>query len=107
MGVITNYVAPAKTNPYKADIDALINAGEGAAYELAGETVAAEGKRGSIATERVKFQTAARDAGYTAKVVESEEREDGTTRLVFVLTDKRSRTAKPKGDDAEAKPKGK
>lgn len=100
MGVITGYEVPATANPYKGDIDALINAGEGAAYELVKPTKAPEGKRGSIATERVKFQNAARDAGYTAKVTENDEHDDGTTRLVFVLVPKRERVVKPKGETA-------
>ena len=99
MGVITNYTAPAPVNPYRKDVDALIDAGEGAAYELIGKTVPEEGKRGSIATERVKFQNAAREAGYTAKVAEDEDREDGMTRLVFILVPKRER--KVKTDKAE------
>lgn len=104
MGVITGYQAPAPVNPYKGDIDQLIDAGEGAAYELIAPTKPAEGKRGSVATERVKFQNAARDAGHTARVVEDTEREDGTTRLVFILTAKRERVTKPKADTADAKP---
>lgn len=102
MGVITGYQAPTKANPYKADVDALVEAGEGAAFELIAPTKPAEGKRGSVATERVKFQNAARDAGHTARVVEDEEREDGTTRLVFLLTAKRSRTVKPAEAEAPA-----
>lgn len=107
MGLIQNYTKPAAVNPYKDDIDALIDAGEGAAYELIAPTKAVEGKRGSIATERVKFQNAARDAGYTAVVTEdsdrpgSEAREDGNTRLVFILTAKRDRVVKPKTEDAK------
>ena len=110
MAILTNYTAPAPVNRYAKDVDALIDAGEGAAYEMVHPTVAAEGKRGSIATERVTFQNAARDAGYTARVVENDEREDGTTRLVFILADKRTRTVKAKDaqPEAEAKaPKGK
>lgn len=98
MAILTNYSIPAPVNPYAKDVDALIDAGEGAAYELVAPTKPAEGKRGSVATERVKFQNAARDAGYTARVVEDEDREDGTTRLVFILTDKRERNVKPKAD---------
>lgn len=106
MGIMTGYQKPAPANPYKKDIDAMIDAGEGAAYELIAPTKAAEGKRGSVATERVKFQNAARDAGYTAVVTEDsdrpgqEPREDGNTRLVFILTDKRERTVKEKNADA-------
>lgn len=115
MGIITGYSKPAPVNPYKGDIDAMVDAGEGAAYELIAPTKAVEGQRGSVATERVKFQNAARDAGYTAVVVEDSDRagqaprEDGNTRLVFILTDKRERTVKEKAADAakadaEAKP---
>lgn len=114
MGIITGYQKPAPVNAYKGDIDAMIDAGEDAAYELIAPTKAVEGQRGSIATERVKFQNAARDAGYTAVVTEdsdrpgSEPREDGNTRLVFQLTEKRTRTTREKNIDAtEAEVKGK
>lgn len=108
MGLIQNYTKPSAANPYKADIDAMIDAGEGTAYELIAPTKAVEGKRGAIATERVKFQNAARDAGYTAVVTEdsdrpgAEAREDGNTRLVFVLTPKRERNTQPKTEDTKA-----
>lgn len=111
MGLITGYTKPAPVNPYKGDIAAMIEAGPNAAYELIAPSKAVEGKRGSVATERVKFQNAARDAGHTAIVVEDsdragqEPREDGNTRLVFILTDKRERTVTEKNADAaEAKP---
>lgn len=96
MGIIKNYVAPAKAAPYQAEIDALIDAGEGAAFELSANTQPAPGTRGSIATEKVKFQTTARAAGVTAKVAESEDMPDGTTRVVFVLVPKRAHVRKPK-----------
>lgn len=104
MAILTNYTVPAPVNPYAKDVDALIDAGQGAAYELTAPTKPAEGKRGSVATERVKFQNAAREAGYTARVTEDDEREDGTTRLVFILTEKRERVVKSKAENADAKP---
>jgi len=102
MGVIQNYTAPAPVNPYAKDVDALIDAGEGAAYELIATDK--EGKRGSAANERVKFQNAAREAGYTAKVTENETFEDGSLRFVFILVPKRSRTVKPKDEAKAEKP---
>lgn len=110
MGLIQKYTKPAPVNPYKDDIDEMIDAGPGVAYELIAPTKAVEGKRGSIATERVKFQNAARDAGYTAIVVEDSDRAteanyevEGQTRLVFILTDKRTRTVATPVEDKPAK----
>ncbi len=108
MAIITGYKAPAPVNPFAKDIADLIDAGEGAAYELIGNTEKTEGVRGTIASQRANFQTAAREAGYSAKMTENDVREDGTTRLVFILVPKRTRKAKPSSDSAVAdKGKGK
>lgn len=105
MGIITGYKAPERVNPFAKDIDAMIDAGEGAAYELIANTEKVEGQRGTIASQRARFQDAARDAGYSAKVTESEDREDGTTRVVFILGPKRERKASTKPENApEGKP---
>lgn len=101
MAIIKNYERPVPVNPFAADIDALIDAGDGAAYELIAQTEKTEGVRGTITSQRARFQDAAREAGYSARVMEKEEREDGTTRLVFVLADRRTRT--PKGAPADEK----
>lgn len=100
MGIITNYERPKAENKYKADVDALIDAGEGAAFELIAPTKSVEGKRGAISTEHVRFQEAARDAGYTARQTESEDREDGTTRRVYVLRDKSGHTRQDASGEA-------
>lgn len=100
MGVIKNYTAPAKPNRYAADVAELVEAGEGSAYELVAATEKG-GAGNSITTEHVKFQAAARDAGFTARVSERDNREDGTTRLVFVLTEKRERTIAEDGTEVE------
>lgn len=93
MGLIQKYVRPKAVNKYAEDVKALAAAGEDAAFDIIAPTKAAEGSRGSIATEHAKFQEAARDAGFTARQVESVDNEDGTTRRVYILTDKRSHTA--------------
>lgn len=105
MAIIQNYERPTAVNPFKADVDALIDAGENAAYELIGQTEKTEGVRGTIASRRARFQDAAREAGYSARVVESEDREDGTTRLVLVLAPKRTHKRKADADKSAAKGK--
>lgn len=107
MAILTNYVAPKAANPFAGAVKELAEAGEGAAFELVAQTEKTEGVRGTIVSQRARFQDAAREAGYSARVTENDAREDGTTRLVFVLGDKRVRTVKPKGVDAPEKPKGK
>lgn len=77
MALIPKYEAPVKENPYLNDIDTLIDAGEGAAWEFKGTD-----------NERLKFQAAARHKGYTARVMEKPDEklakgEKG--RFVFVL----------------------
>lgn len=89
MGVIKKYEAPAKTEAYAGDVAELIAAGDGAAFELVTPTERVEGKRGGSAeAERAKFQAAARKAGYTARIMETEPVGDDT-RFVFVLTERR------------------
>lgn len=100
MGILTNYQRPTAPNRYADDIAALAKAGEDAAYELIAPTKAAEGVRGSISTEHAAFQEAAREAEFTARQVESEDREDGTTRRVYVLTAKRGHTRRDKSAEA-------
>lgn len=95
MSIITNYVAPKAVNPFAKVVDELAAAGEGAAFELVAQTEKTEGIKGTIVSQRARFQDAAREAGYSARVTENESREDGTTRLVFVLGEKRTRKAKP------------
>lgn len=91
MTIITDYVAPGPSNPYAGVVAQLAEAGEGAAYVLEHPTEGVRGETTSAMTERVKFQKAAREAGYTAKLTEHETFEDGYTRYVFVLVEKRSR----------------
>lgn len=92
MGLRQNYTKPKAANRYKDAIDQLIKAGKGAAWDITAPTKAVEGTRGSIATEKVLFQEAARDAGYTARETERTEA-DGQTTLVFMLTEKVERQA--------------
>ena len=85
MALIKNYVAPTKALPYDDEVLELKNAGPDAAYAISAPTVAIDGDRGSIVTERAKFQRAARNAGFTARVV-STESADGVTVVTFVAT---------------------
>lgn len=107
MAILKNYVAPKAVNPFASVVDELIDAGEGAAFEHIAHTERTEGVTGTAATDRKRFQDAARDSGYSARIVENDEREDGTTRLVFILTAKRTRTVKPVEDTPEGEGKGK
>lgn len=106
MTLIKDYTPPAKgnANAYDADIKTLIEAGEGAAWAL-GPIAGVHKEDGNLweypVTEKVKFQAAAREAGYTAKV--TEERVDDkahTVTWVFVLTDKRTRKTSEKVEGA-------
>lgn len=106
MAILTNYEAPKAVNPFAKDIEALAEAGEGAAYELIAQTEKTEGVRGTIKSKRAQFQDAAREAGHSARVVENDEREDGTTRLVFILGPKRTRSPKATVDSGEISAKG-
>lgn len=94
MGIIKDYQAPVKVNPYAADVAELVKLGDGAAYELIAPTAQAEaGKRGrTFSGEKAKFQDAVREAGKSARIAELDEREDGNTRGVFVIGPKRNRT---------------
>ena len=93
MGIIKDYKAPVKVNPYAGDVAELVKIGDGAAYELIAPTSQAEeGKRGRTFTgEKAKFQDAVREAGRSARIAEVEDREDGNTRGVFVIGPKRER----------------
>lgn len=102
MAILTNYKAPSAVNPFAKTIDEMVDAGEGAAFELIANTEKTEGVRGTIASQRARFQDAARDAGYSAKTTENDEREDGTTRLVFVLVPRRTRKPNTVKPDAKA-----
>lgn len=95
MGILADYKAPEKVNPYAADVAELVKLGIGTGYEIVAPTEQTEeGKRGrTIAGEKAKFQDAVRAAGHSARITEREDREDGLTRLVFVLGAKRERTA--------------
>lgn len=97
MGILKDYVAPVKVNPYAADVAELVKLGNGSAYEIVAPTTQTEeGKRGKTFTgEKAKFQDAVRDAGHSARIAELDEREDGNTRGVFILGPKRVRTVKP------------
>lgn len=94
MAILTNYVAPKAVNPFAKTIDELVDAGDGAAFELIAQTEKTEGVTGTITSQKARFQDAAREAGYSARAVENEARLDGTTRVVFILAGKRTRTAK-------------
>lgn len=107
MGVITNYTPATPKNRYADAVAELIAAGNGAAYEMIAATEKGDTKGAVpfIDTEVVAFQTAAREAGYTAVQDRAarEVREDGTTRVVFTLTTLRER----KTGDAESAPEPK
>lgn len=102
MGILTNYTPAKPKNRYADEVQALINAGEGAAYELIANTKPGEVK-GSVPfidSEIVAFQTAAREAGFTAVQDRAarQEREDGTTRTVFTLGPLREVKPREKSD---------
>lgn len=93
MAIIKNYVAPKSVNPFAGVIDELIDAGEGAAYQHTAPTE--KGEKGSdIATDKRNIQNAAREAGYSARVVESDDDGKGTSRIVVILAPKRVRRSK-------------
>jgi hypothetical protein len=80
MSNIIDFQEPVKVNPYKADVEALIAAGEGKAGELIVPTDQAS-------KARVTYAKAANDADKTARlrITEVDEKK-GTTRFVFTLT---------------------
>lgn len=94
MAVIKSYQKPTKANPFVGAVTELIEAGEGAADEQHLKT------RG----ESVTYQSAARAAGFTARIVEKDpevEGETGPFRYVFILAPLRER--KP-AEDAKVEP---
>lgn len=93
MAIIKKYEKPTPANPYKDAVTELANAGKDAAYELIVSTEKNETQRGSAAGEKAKFQNAAREQGFSARVTETEAREDGNTRYVFVLTERSARAS--------------
>jgi hypothetical protein len=93
---IIDFEEPVKVNPYAADVQALIEAGEG----KAGEVITKAGEENKA---RVLFAKAANEAGKTARLRVSEPGKDkGTTRLVFTLTEKhKARRGKAEADQTE------
>lgn len=89
MGIIANVELPKKQTPYAEEVAELIKAGEGAGYELITPTEKSEDNKRAALTVRALFQTAAREAGYSARVVVQDEQDDGNTRFVFMLAPKR------------------
>lgn len=103
MAILTGFTVPAKENPFAADVAELAAAGDDAAFELIAQTEKTEGVTGTISSKRAQFQDAAREAGFSARVVPTatEVREDGTTRIVLVLNARRTRA--PKGEAKQGK----
>lgn len=86
MALISNYVAPKTKSAYADDVAELAKAGDGAAWAL--EPLDGVQTEGGVweypRTEVTKFQAAAREAGFSARV--SEERVDEKAhKVTFVL----------------------
>lgn len=84
---IEDYQAPVRENEYTQDVADLAAAGEG---KLGKIVVKAGGK---VASAKLAFQTAARNAGYSARVKLEEVDSKGATTLGFVLSGRRTRRA--------------
>lgn len=88
--VIEDFQEQEKENPYAPYVASLIVAGEGK-----GATVIVP--NADVKKTKFKFGRAANDAGHTARIRITEDLGDGTTRIVFTLTDKH-KPRRRKGD---------
>lgn len=100
MSKIVDYVktATVAANIYAEDVAALIEAGEGKAtvVTVLSDTVNEAGKSThNIAGAKRAFQNAARDAGKSARVVETLDDGNGNTDITFILSGFITRTTKP------------
>jgi hypothetical protein len=100
MGFIKDYTPAAKANEYAGPVAQLVEAGEGAAWDI---DIAVDPKadektnRRAVEVQVRAFQKAAADAGKTAR---QDKRTDTETNvnIVFVLVPKIVRPAKPAAD---------
>lgn len=93
MGLIEKYTPPTAADEYAEDIAELLSAGIGAAWELGVDVSALDADKAAlkVASEKTKFQTAARNAGYSARERERDESVAGTVSLIFTLGDRVTR----------------
>lgn len=97
---IDDFTPEAPVNPYAAAVDALAKAGEGKQLTVTVPTTDREDKPGSAAVrERIKFQRAANDAGYTARARKTVENDDNTTAITFTLGPRETRGPRGKVED--------
>lgn len=99
MSQIIDFTETKPVNEYAADVQALIEAGPGKALQITaplGQT--RDGKEGNGDRARLKFQSAANDAGYTARVRAEDRPGDGTVTFTFTLTTKHKRNGEAKAE---------
>jgi len=101
IGSIEDFTPETKANEFAPAVQLLIEAGAGKVLPVTvprGEK--RDGTPGNGVRDRVLFQKAANDAGYTAKVVDEVINEDeGTVTLKFTLTQKHNRGGARKAKD--------
>lgn len=105
--VIEDFAPVAKVNPYAEAVQALAQAlaqagaGEGKALTITTEKgQKRDGTPGDGQKDRLLFQKAANEAGFTARAVRSVDNEDGTVSQTFILVPLHKR-GRNKSEDAE------
>lgn len=104
--IITGYEIPAKENPFTKIVEQLIkDADKSPAAQIHGAAEKGSGTP-TFASEAAKFRSAAREAGYTGKLVETEEGADEAGEFIvgtFILAPKRERKPNKGKGDSDAK----
>lgn len=103
MGHIKNYTPPKPSNQYADDIAELVKEGGAWSVEAKGVQDPDSGAWNYSKTELGKYQAAAREAGYTAKVVEQKvDKSSHTATYIFVLADRIVRRPSEKAESGTA-----
>lgn len=97
---IVDFVEPVTVNPYTEYVQALADAGAGKALAIDVERgLTKDGAPAMGTKERIKFQKAANELDYTAKVQAEEVLSDTEIRFTFTLTERHKRGS-AKGEES-------
>lgn len=99
---IEDFAPEAPANPYTEAVQALIEAGEGKALTITVDRgTKRDGTPGDGQKDRLAFQQAANEAGYTARQRKEADAENGQIALTFTLTTKHKRAGVKRGTTVE------
>jgi len=102
---IEDFAPETAANPYTDAVQALIEAGEGKALTIVVDRgTKRDGTPGDGQKDRLAFQQAANEAGYTARQRKEADAENGQIALTFTLTTKHKRAGVKRGASETEQP---